>query len=496
MERNCSVTINVRTNSLLFAALFFAWTCAAAQTGPAMNSYSAGATESDSAASSASMQQASGESPFLGGAPPGPVQPGVMPLSLNDAINRGLKYNLGILMSDHATQQARGARIHALSRLLPQVSAGASEDILQINLKAYGFPGLPGQSPIVGPFSVFDVRGYLDQPILNLEDLHKEKAESNNVKAAQYTYQNARDIVVLVSANLYLQAIAGASRVDSARAEVETAQAVYDRAVDLKKAGMVPGIDVLRSQVELQAQQQRLIFLQNQFETEKLSLARAIGLPVAQEFKLTDTVPYSPPPPITPEQALTRALATRSDYKSLLAQVHAAESLKKAAHSEGLPSLNFHADYGDIGPAPGNSHGTFTVAASVKIPLFQGGKVRGDVMQADAVLKQRQSELSDLQNKIEYQVRTAFLDLKSSEDQVNVARSTQDLAHEQLTQARDRFAAGVVNSLEVVQAQEAVATADESYISSLYRYNVAKASLARALGLAEETFKQMTGGSK
>jgi outer membrane protein TolC len=489
--------MNARIKSLLLATLFCAWATAAAQTGPAINSYSAGAggTVTDTG-SSASLQQSAQQNPFFGSAPGGPVQPGVMPLSLTDAVNRALKYNLGILLSDQATQQARGARIRALSKLLPQVSAGASEASLQINLKAYGFPGLPGQSPIVGPFSVFDVRGYVDQPIMDLEDLHKERAESDNVKAARYTYQNARDLVVLVSANLYLQAIAGSSRVSAAKAEVETAQAVYDRAGDLKKAGMVPGIDVIRSQVEFQAQQQRLIYLQNQFQTEKLDLARAIGLPMAQQFRLTDPVPYTPPPPITLNQALTRALAARADYKSLLAQVHAAESLKKAARSEALPSLNFHADYGDIGPSPGNSHGTYTVAASLKIPLFQGGKVRGDVMQADALLKQRQSELQDLQNKIEYQVRTAMMDLKSSESQVHVASSTQDLAHQQLAQAQDRFAAGVVNSLEVVQAQEAVATADENYISSLYRYNVAKASLARALGLAEEAFKQMTGGSK
>jgi outer membrane protein TolC len=492
------VITNARTKGLLLAVIFCAWTCAAAQTGPAMNSYPAGGGGTGSAAadSSTSLQQAPGQSPFLGGAPPGPVKPGVLPLSLADAINHGLKYNLGILMSDQATQQARGARIHALSRLLPQISAGASETSTQINLKALGFPNFPGVPPIIGPFGVFDVRGYLDQPILDLKDLHQERAESDNVKAAQYTYQNARDLVVLVSANLYLQAIAGSSRVDAARAEVETSQAVYDRAVDLKKAGMVPGIDVLRSQVELQAQQQRLIYLENQFQTEKLTLARAIGLPVAQEFRLTDQVPYSPLPPITLDQALSRALATRADYKSLQAEVHAAESLRKAARSEGLPSLNFHADYGDIGPSPGNSHGTYTVAASVKVPLFQGGKVRGDVMQANALLQQRESELKDLQNKIEYEVRTAFLDLKSSEDQIHVATNTQALAHEQLKEARDRFAAGVVNSLEVVQAQEAVATADENYISSLYRYNVAKASLARALGLAEETFKQMTGGSK
>ena len=488
---------NRRIKTLLLATLFCAWTGAAAQTGPSMTSYSAGGGGTGSeTASQAAARQSALQNPFLGGAPSGPAKPGVMPLSLADAVNRGLKYNLGILISGQATQQARAAKIRALSRLLPQISAGASEASVQINLKAYGFPGLPGQSPIVGPFGIFDVRGYLDQPILNLEDIHKERAESDNVKAARYTYENARDLVVLVSANLYLQAIAGSSRVHAAQAEVDTAQAVYDRARDLKKAGMVPGIDVLRSQVELQGQKQRLIFLQNQFQTEKLSLARAIGLPVAQEFKLTDQVPYVPPPPITLSQAIAQALAARADFKGLKAQVHAAESLKRAARSEGLPSLQLHADYGDIGPSPGNSHGTYTVAASVKVPIFQGGKVRGDVMQADALLKQRQSELKDLQNKIEYQVRTALMDLKSSEDQVHVASSTQDLAHEQLTQARDRFAAGVVNSLEVVQAQEAVATADENYISSLYRYNVAKASLARALGLAEATFKRITGGSK
>lgn len=488
---------NSRTKGLLLATIFCAWTCAAAQTGPAMNAYSAGAEDTGpaGAASSASMQQSSSQDPFLGGAPPGPAKPGVMTLSLTEAINLGLKYNLGILMSDQATAQARGARITALSKLLPQISAGGSESSEQINLKALGFPNFPGVPPIIGPFGVFDVRGYVDQPILDLKDLHRERAESDNVKAARYTNQNARDLVVLVSANLYLEAIAGSSRVHAAQAEVDTAQAVYDRAVDLKKAGMVPGIDVLRSQVELQAQQQRLIYLQNQFQTQKLTLARAIGLPVAQQFNLTDSVPYAPPPPITLDQAISQAMANRSDYKSLVAEVHAAESLKKAARSEGLPSLNFHADYGDIGPSPGDSHGTYTVAASVKIPLFQGGKVRGDVMQANALLQQRESELKDLQNKIEYQVRTAFLDLKSSEDQVHVARNTQALAHQQLIEARDRFAAGVVNSLEVVQSQEAVATADENYISSLYSFNVAKASLARALGMAEVTFKQMMGGS-
>ncbi|MCL5006288.1 MAG: TolC family protein [Acidobacteria bacterium] len=492
------MTISARTKTFILALLLCGCTYAAAQTSPAMSGYTPSQSGMESVATSSSVvgQAGAEQNPFQGSVPRGPVQPGILPLSLTDAIERGLRYNLGLLLSDQATLQARGARITALSRLLPKISAGSSETSEQINLKALGFPNFPGIPPIIGPFSVFDVRGYFDQPILNLQDLHQERAESDNAKAAHYTYQNARDLVVLVAANLYLEAVSGSSRVEASKAEVKTAQAIYDRAVDMKQAGMVPGIDVLRSQVELQAEEQRLIYLDNQFQTEKLTLARAIGLPVAQKFGLTSKVPYTPLPRMTLDQALARALATRADYKSLLAQVHAAESIKKAARSEALPYLNFHADYGDIGPSPGNSHGTYTVEANLKVPLFQGGKVRGDVMQADALLQQRESELKDLRNKIAYQVRTAFLDLKSSEDQVRVARSTQLLAHETLREARDRFAAGVVNSLEVVQAQQAVATADENYISSLYGYNLAKASLARALGLAEVAFKEMMGGNR
>ncbi|HUZ46568.1 MAG TPA: TolC family protein [Terriglobia bacterium] len=467
--------------------------CCCTYAGAQMSPSSAGAAP-DGGASAA--QQGNQQNPFFGGAPPGPPQPGVLALSITGAIRRGLQYNLGLLLSQQGTEAARGARLKALSRLLPNISAGASGTSEQINLKALGFPNFPGVPPIIGPFGVFDVRGYVDQPILDLKDLHDARAQSENVKAANYTYQDARDLVVLVSANLYLQAVAGESRVSAAQAEVRTAQAVFERAADMRKAGVVPGIDVLRSQVELESQQQRLIYLQDQFQTAKLNLARAIGLPVAQEIRLTDSVPYTPPPPITLDQALNRALGARADYQSALASVRAAESLKKSARSEALPSLNFHANYGDIGPTPGDSHGTYTVSANLKIPLFQGGKVRGDVMQANALLAQRESQLKDLRNKIDYQVRKAFLDLKSSEHQMLVARNTVRLAHEQMKEAQDRFAAGVVNSLEVVQSEQAVATADENYISSLYTYNVSKASLARALGLAEEGFKQMIGGAK
>ena len=436
------------------------------------------------------------QNPFLGGVPSGEVQPGVLPLSLTQAVERGLKHNLGLLISWEGTRGARGARWRALGDLLPDIKARTTESRQQINLRAFGFGGLPGLDPIVGPFDVFDARAYLSQPIFDLHAIHNLRAESENQKAANYTYQDARDLVVLVTANLYLTAVAGESRVKAAEAQLLTARALYGRAMDLKKAGVVPAIDVLRSQVEFEDRRQRLIYFQNEAVKQKLNLARAIGLPLGQEFALTDRIPYTPLPTITFEESLQRAYRSRADYQRSLAQVRAAELTRKAAQGERLPSLRFNADYGDIGPVPGASHGTFTVAATLTVPIFQGGRVHGKVLEADSLLNQRKSEMEDLRARIEYEVRTAFLDLKASGDQVQVAQSASDLAKEQMNQAQDRFAAGVVNSIEVVQAQEAVATAEENYISSLYAYNMAKASLARALGLAEEGFKQLLGGNR
>jgi outer membrane protein TolC len=417
-----------------------------------------------------------------------------MPLSLAGSVKLALQHNLGLLFADQDSRAARGVRWQELSRLLPDVTTATSETVQQINLEAFGFSSFPGVPQIVGPFSVADTRAFLTQPILDFKALNKTREASEKLKATQYSYEDARDLVVLVSASLYLRARAGQSRIEAAQAQVKTAQALYDRAVDLKKAGTVPAIDVLRAQVELQAQRQRLIFFQNEFEKQKLDLARAIGLSVAQEMTLTDPVPYSPLLPISFDEALARAYRSRGDYQQALALLNAAQAAKRAARGEALPSLRFDASYGDIGKAPGASHGTFAVAASVIVPIFQGGRVHGKVLEADAQLQKRQAKLEDYRNRIEYEIRTAFLDLKATEEQVNVAKSAVELANEQMKQAQDRFSAGVVNTIEVVQAQEAMATADENFISSLYSFNVAKAFLARTLGEAAERFEQFLGG--
>jgi outer membrane protein TolC len=291
-------------------------------------------------------------------------------------------------------------------------------------------------------------------------------------------------------------AIATAARIETTDAQVKNSQALYNKAVDQQKAGLNPAIDTLRSQVELQTRQQQLIAARNDFAKQKLSLARVIGLPPGQEFLLTEKAPYQALTPLPLETYLQRAYAARSDYQAAQAQVRAAELSRRAATAGYYPSLDLNANYGDIGVTPAQSNGTWQVNGGLNIPIFAGGKVHSDVLEADAQLKQARSQLTDLRGRIDYEVRASLLDLSSAAEQVEVARSSVELAEQTLTQSEDRFTAGVADNLEVVQAQESVASAHETYIQSLYAHNLAKIELARAIGDAEQGVKRYLKGEE
>lgn len=243
--------------------------------------------------------------------------------------------------------------------------------------------------------------------------------------------------------------------------------------------------------MELKQQQQRLRGQINQFDKDKLALSRVIGLPPGQEFNLPETAPFSPLTSPTQDQALSTALAQRPDYQSSQARVRAAEDSLRAAHGERYPTAAVTANYGDVGYTLASSHGAFGVTASASVNLFDGWRIGSNEIQARATLKQRQDELADLAGQIDYQVRASFLDIGTAADQVAVAQDNLELANQTLTQARDRFAAGVTDNIEVVQAQESVASANDNLISSLYAHNVAKIGLARALGNAEQGIQKL-----
>ena len=422
--------------------------------------------------------------------------PGPLRLSLADALARALSHNLGAVLGREGVSAAGGARLAALSGLLPNVSGRISDTRQQINLEAFGFPIPKGTDPIVGPFTVFDARVTVTQPLFDLTAIESARAAARAASAAAASYEDVKDAVVAACAGLYLQAAIGGSRVDASRAQLRTAEAVYARAAAMKEAGVVPGIDVLRADVQRQAQQQRLIVLENEHAKQQLALARAIGLPLGQAFELSDGVPYAEVAVRPMDEALAQAYASRSDLKSALELLRAAESSRRAILGEALPSVRVTADYGDIGRTADTSKVTYAVGASVRIPLFQGGRVRGRLIQADAALAQQRAYVDDLRSGIEFEVRAACLDVTAAQQRVTVAAGALGLAEAQLEQARDRFTAGVTSTLEVVQAQEAVAAATENHLSARYAHGLARLSLARASGVAEEMASQFTGGSR
>jgi outer membrane protein TolC len=439
------------------------------------------------------------QSPFTGSEPEAKASPEVLQLSFQQAIDRGLRNNLGLLLSGDQTILARGERWKELSNLLPNLSGLVQENVQTLSLTALGLKGNLFHSPtplphVIGPFNYFDARASLTQSLFNFSNLEKERAASESLKSAQYNYKDARELVVLAVGNAYLAAIAAAARIETTDAQVKNAQALYNRAVDQQKAGLNPAIDTLRSHVELQTRQQQLIAARNDFDKQKLSLARVIGLPPGQEFTLTEKTPYQALTPLPLEQYLQRAYASRSDYQAAQAQVRAAELSRRGATAGYYPSVDVNANYGDIGVTPAHSNGTWQVDGGLNIPIFAGGKVHSDVLEADAQLKQARSQLNDLRGRIDYEVRASLLDLSSAAEQVEVARSSVDLAEQTLAQSEDRFSAGVTDNLEVVQAQESVASAHESYIQSLYAHNLAKIELARAIGDAEQGVKRYLKG--
>jgi outer membrane protein TolC len=434
---------------------------------------------------------------FLGSVPTGTATDTPLQLSLKDTFDRALTFNLGLLESNQEVRAARAERLRRLSALLPDIRGQLSGTRKQLNLTASGFKGpIDGIniSTIVGPFGVADARVYATQSIFNLSEIRRWKSTAAAEEASRYSNRNDRELVILLAGSAYLTVISDRATVAATRAQVTAAETLHAQAVDRNKSGVVAAIDVLRARVELQTEQQRLIAAENQLALDKLALARVIGLPKGQAFEVTDSVPYAPLDGITLKEALERAITTRADYLSAKASVRAAELRRQSAAAANYPWLAANADYGDIGsPNFGTSHGTFSVGVTLTVPIFQGTRVRADILEADSVLQQRKAELANLDGEIDEQVRRAFLNLQSSSDLVAVARGNIELAGQTLVQAQDRFSAGVATNLDVVQAQESVAAANQAYIASLYSYNVAKLSLAQAIGVVEQSALQYLG---
>jgi len=433
-----------------------------------------------------------GPSSFQGSVAAGEVSPQPLDLTLDDAIRRSLKNNLGVILSSTQTAASRGQRMSQLQELLPSVDGKFEEAVNQVSLAAEGLR-LPGVPSVIGPFGYTDIRASLVWSLVNVNSLRTYLAAKHNFNAAQLTAQDARDLVVLTTGNAYLLVLADEAQVSSVEAQVGTAKVSLDQAVNSHQAGTAPLLDELRARVDYQTLQQQLIVAQNALEKDRLALARVIGLPLAQKFNLADKAPYAAFDQVDVDAAIKQAQANRKDLAAMMEQTRAAEEQRKAATAERYPTLKLNADYGDIGVNVGNSHGTVNAYGTFSVPLFKEYGLRGEAEQAQAQLDTQHAQLSDMSAQVDADVRDALLDIASAQRQVEVARSSVDLANEALSEAQQRYAAGVSDNLAVSQAQQSVAEANGQYVSSLYRHNVAKLSLARALGAAEN-YKSYLGG--
>ena len=438
-------------------------------------------------------------SPYTGSIPDTSNLGIVSPLTLDNALTLGLRNNLGPISQNNVVLQARGQRVIARSALLPNVSSSIGETLSKIDLAAQGLKGsaigIPKLPAVIGPFNFFDARAVqLSQTLFDLVQLRNLHSAAQNVKATQAAAMDARDLVVFAVVGSYLQVTTAQARVIAMRAQVESSRSVFQQASDRLKAGLNARIDVTRSQVQYQTDIQRLRAEQADVEKQKLNLSRVIGLPYGIDFTVVEDFPYTPLGDLSVAEALNRAKATRADLRSALAAVQAAESALKAAHAEYLPSLSVAGNYGAEGLNPAQGHGTYTVVGKLSIPIFQGGKVQGDIEQARAALNQRKAELQDTYVVVDHDVRVAFIDLNAAADQVVVAESNVSLSKYTLVQARDRFVAGIADTVEVVQAQQTVAQADNDYINAVFEHNLAKVALSRGMGQAELTIQKFLKG--
>lgn len=434
-------------------------------------------------------------SPFAGGVPSGTVTAAPITITIVEAVTRSLQHNLGVLLAEQDTAAANGDRLVALSRMLPNLSGSVSESRRKSNLEAFGFPLQPGFPRVVGPFNVFDARVSVSQAIFDADAANEHSAAAHRLEAAKHDYREARSIVLLASANAYLQALASQARANAVAAQLASSQAIHQQAIDLRAGGIVAGLDVVRAEVRVSLDRQRSTAASNDAQKAKLDLARLIGLPIGQEFVLVDNIPLVPDSELTLQAALDQAYANRADYQAALEELKAAESERKAAVGSQWPSVRVAADYGAIGLTPGTSLPTFNVTGLIDVPIFDGGRQRGRVAQATAELQRRTARAEDLKALVYYDVRRAFLDLEATRQQRDAAVRGSELAAQALQQSRDRFAAGVASNIEVVQAQETVAVATEQSISAQYGFSVAKALLAQSIGNAEEALLQAVKGS-
>jgi outer membrane protein TolC len=427
--------------------------------------------------------------------------PGELPLSLDDAIARGEKHNLQMLLVIQNERMVRGEVLTVENSLLPNLTAKGYLQAQEIDLAALGFRpsevekfGLdPAMFPTIVKVSTAEAQITMNQQLFNVPAYYLYRSAQKSANAAHFSTLNQLGAVTLEVGTQYLLALADAAQIENDRALEKADEVAYQQAKDSHDTGVGTNLDVLRARVQLQTQQQAVINDENAFAKDKIALNRLIGLPADQEIRLTDTSPYSEFAELPLADAMRLAFQRRKDLLSLQAQLDVATQAQKAVRAERYPTLAFDGNYGVLGEIGGLFHGVFAATGKVSVPVFEEGQLRGESEVAGAQVLALRQQIESLQVSIEWQIRSAMLDVQSSHKLVEVARSNVNLATEEVQDATDRFKAGVDDNLPVVQAQAVLAAAQSQLVNTLYQYNQSKLILARNTGVVETQYKVYLG---
>ena len=453
------------------------------------------------------QNSSSAQNPFWGSVTAQPVTGEPLKLSLDDAVQRGLKNNLGLKEVENEEKTFHAERNEALQLFLPVITLDGDTGYHMHDLAALGFgpktiskftslfPGgvvPPGLSLITRDY-LTETKIQYDETLFSGPVIAGLKAANVAVRAAHFAKMTARGEVVQQVAVAYLRALADESDVENAKALVDQSQVFADHAHESHVAGVAANLDELRAKVQLQTQQQALIAAQNQQAKDLILLKREIGVDPEQVIELTDPAPYSELAAETPEEARATAYKNRQDYQNYQNQAVAFKALHNVYRSERLPTLSFSGYYGTSTVNGAGTHGDFLAMGTLAFPIFREAKLRGDSDIAKAKMEETNAQLDDLRNHIDEQVRAALLDVSANKQLVDVARSNVDLATRELSDETDRVNAGVDDNLPLVTAQATLATAQNNLVESLYAYNVSKIGLARASGVLEQQYRDYLG---
>ena len=417
------------------------------------------------------------------GAAPEPLR-----LTLRDAVNMALKQNPQVQIANLNTAVTQENQIVARSALLPQANFATSETVMRENLEAFLGMRVRGFPQHSGPFWLFEGGANGSAPLFDLVAWHRWRQAKENTVGARAEEQTVREQDVLLVVSQYLGSLRSSADVSAAQSRVELAKALFDQASDMQKNGVGTAIDTLRANVQYQNEQQRLIEARTALQTSLFALARLLNIDPHQPVELADLSEFYRTPTFSADETMERAFAERPEMKSLASEIRAAELEKRAAAAERIPRLALNGQWNEEGLSPATAIPAFTFAAGLDVPLYTGGRIRAQIATAELNVKKLGQQQTDLRNQIAQEVKTAGAQLEAARSEVDVANLGVDLARQEVTQARDRFQAGVANNIEVITAQDELARANDNQIAALYRYNQARADLAHATGQMESLY--------